>query len=81
MSNAALEGVRGRTHVGAALHFGLDEPQEVLLVHAARMVHVRVDFPRVVKVAKGSMCSEHTNRTRGITNRCGTLYRLASEHE
>jgi hypothetical protein len=40
-----------RTDVGRALHFGFDEAQEVLLVHAARVMDVRVDLADIVKIA------------------------------
>lgn len=38
-------------HLGASLELGLDEPQQVLLVHAGAVVHMRVDLADVVKVA------------------------------
>ena len=37
-------------HMGVVLHFGFDETQQVLLVHAARVVNVRVDFSEVVEI-------------------------------
>ena len=35
------------------LHFGLDKTEQVFLVHARRMVDVRIDFPDIIKVAGG----------------------------
>lgn len=46
-----IEGYKG-TYVGTALHLWLDEPQEMLLIHAAWMVNMGVDFSKVVEIAK-----------------------------
>jgi hypothetical protein len=46
VSRAAAPG----TDLGSLLHFTLDEPQQVLLVHTGRVVDVGVDFSDVVKV-------------------------------
>ena len=46
------------------LHLGLDEPQQVLLVHAARVVYVRVDLARVVKVTGVPLHEPRTKRTK-----------------
>lgn len=46
VSRAAASG----TDLGSLLHFTLDEPQQVLLVHTSRVVDVGIDFSDVVKV-------------------------------
>jgi len=40
----------------AALHFGLNEAKQVLLVHATGVVDMSVDLPQVVKVAMNNRC-------------------------
>lgn len=37
--------------VWTLLHFTLDETQKMLLIHAARVMDMSVNFPRIVKVA------------------------------
>ena len=41
------------TDVWAVLHLELDEAQQMLLVHTAGMMNVRIDFAHVVEVADG----------------------------
>ena len=44
---------REHRNLGVALHFCLYESQEVFLIHAARMVDVRINLADVVKIARG----------------------------
>ena len=39
------------THLWAVLHLEFNEAEKVLLIHAARMVHVSIHFASVVEVA------------------------------
>ena len=43
----------GQTDLGRVLHLTLDEAQQVLLVHARRMVNMGVDFTDIVEVSGG----------------------------
>ena len=38
------------TYIGAPLHLRFNEPQEMLLVHTAGMMDMRIDLPQVVKI-------------------------------
>jgi hypothetical protein len=42
--------MRKDTDLGSLLHFTLDEPQQMLLVHTGRVVNVSVHFSNVVEV-------------------------------
>jgi hypothetical protein len=37
-------------YIRASLHFRLDEPQEMLLVHATGVMHMGVNFSYIVEV-------------------------------
>lgn len=39
------------THIRTVLHFVLDKSEKVLLIHAARVVDVCIDFTNVVKIS------------------------------
>lgn len=41
------------TYIRAFLHLGLDKAQKMLLVHAARVVHVSIHFSHIVKISVG----------------------------
>jgi hypothetical protein len=43
----------GQTDLGRVLHLTLDEAQQVLLVHARRMVNMGVDLTDIVEVSGG----------------------------
>jgi hypothetical protein len=57
-----------RTHVGRLFQLGLDESQQMLLVHACRVVDVRIDLSDVVKVTASVSCRPciHTHATAGL---------------
>lgn len=43
---------RRSTDIGRLLQLGLDESQQVLLVHARRVVDMGIDFPDIVEVTE-----------------------------
>lgn len=52
-----FDGFIVNTYVGIALHLVFDETKQVLLVHAARVVDVRVDLTNVVEISvRYSLC-------------------------
>ena len=50
-----------RTNVGGALHFRLDESQQVFLVHTAGVVDVGIDLANVIKVPRIRKMRKITN--------------------
>ena len=46
-------------HLGASLHFRLDEPKKMLLVHAARMMHMGVNLSHIIEVSVGAVSVHH----------------------
>lgn len=63
-------------HMRIVLHFMFDETKKMFLVHAARVVHVRIDFPQVIKVTGDDWIKLWTRCTLRITNRCGTRCKI-----
>ena len=53
-------------HVWTTLHLGLDEPKQMLLVHAARVMHVGINFADVVEISGGGRI-RHAMRALGGT--------------
>jgi hypothetical protein len=70
-------GKLNRANIRTALHFGLDESQQMLLIHASRMMNVRVDLSDVVKIPAKSDLRRSRQQSKGA-NTEPVWYALAS---
>lgn len=48
--------------LGMTLHLGLDKPEQMLLIHAARVMNVGINFAKIVKISEARV-RKGRNRT------------------